>query len=115
MQMEMPENHPYINAKIWQFWIGHSTAYTRVLGKLGCWDKSRDIHQASLWTMLWTFSFSSIFAYLRLIVASVLSFINGHLGVEVFLFHLYSFTPPFGTSAFLFCAEVQFSISFLCL
>ena len=20
-------NHPYINAKIWQFWIGYSTAY----------------------------------------------------------------------------------------
>jgi len=31
MRTETPENHPYINAKIWQFWIGHSTAYTRVL------------------------------------------------------------------------------------
>ena len=31
MRAETPENHAYINAKIWQFWIGHTTAYTKVL------------------------------------------------------------------------------------
>jgi len=31
MRTEPPKNHVDISAKIWQFWIGHSTAYTRVL------------------------------------------------------------------------------------
>ena len=30
----------------------------------------------------------------------------------MFSFHLYSFAPPFGTSAFLFRAEVQFFLFF---
>ena len=30
MRTERPKNRPYISAKIWQFWIGHSTVY-RVL------------------------------------------------------------------------------------
>jgi hypothetical protein len=98
-----------VGCRLQSFEEPHSSKRRATIG-IVCWDKSRDIHQAPLWT----FSFSSIFAYLRLIVASVFSFINGHLGVEVFSFHLYSFAPPFDTSAFLFRAEVQFSFSFLC-
>jgi hypothetical protein len=31
MLTESAKNHAYISAKIWQFGIGHSTAYSRVL------------------------------------------------------------------------------------
>jgi hypothetical protein len=35
MRTELAKNRAYISAKIWQFWIGHSAAYTRVLLRAG--------------------------------------------------------------------------------